>query len=726
MKSSCSSWCLILTLLLVGNAFSIGELYSEGSEKILKNIKKVIIAFEESIEKLVPHFIDEDKMVKNQNFYTNFFVNDMNRSFDLVENKKAKIYEHIQNALKVSFDLNMKEKSFDLQLENEDQLMMKFVITLDKKMRTAEMKQFWHKALSSKNGMFSSIALLKKSIMECSINLVNFFDNMEAYLNESKNANLTTPTITLKEVKKFKYITGFLQRMKVMYLRQNEIFKEINQNMLSVSQDILEWGKHFTNLKGYMEDFMAGKIKIEENEEAELEKDLREELALEEELATHGEDNPETEIEFLPREGEDYKPGSQTQINSKAEKHPKMTDEIDWDDVTDPEELERLKEQKEQEETHELEHLAITRIKEMETQMNKEQMEKESSAAEAGSLAPDAVKTCNKVLLMNYFLEGHVEAITVSDSDPIGACPEIQNTCCTKPEVEKAQRFFIDEMLPKYAKRYYLMRKMVKNLLKNYRKFVELAYDIMKIQGADPICHQSAESIIFTPVGKHFVNTFFKKLEQAHQWLIKAKSSFFCSLCDQRNHHTMFEFNQIIFKREFCQSNIDNTFDFVSIWYMNIADFFNTLINLFQCDKLYGKYSEEVELEKFGMGPRGKQIIKSCIKNERSFCVEYCSEFMFSDTTSFYDISLSRLKSFYDFVLFRVNDYYNIMMKSTIDPELFHLIDDSVITERFTEGYIRMDTPSKIYSAKFEDVNAENPIIYGVDDDAINEAIYSK
>ena len=713
---------ILVILILSERTLQVGEIYSQHSENILKKIKRIIVNFEESIKKLVPFFMDDEKMLSNKKFYNASFLKSLNQSFEQVESKKQIIYENVKYVLDKSFKMSKMEKAFDLNLSNEDQMMMKFVINLDKEMRTHEMKKYWHKALSAKNGMFSSVELLKNSIVQCSINLVNFYDNMEAFYNESKMEDDTESELTMTNVRQYKYITGFLDRMKDMYVGQNEIFKEINQNMLSVNQDILEWSRSFAELKGYMDDFMTGKIKVEEKVEEQMLKDLESQEQQQEQT-----DTSDGVTEFQPKEDEDYKPESETQKNSENPERFKELEGIDFNSISDPAELERLQKLREEQEKMEIEHLAITRIKEMETALNNEEMETQKKKMEGELMeSAEAVKTCNKVLLMNYFLDGFIEAEPVTLDDPIPACPDVRNTCCSREEVERAQRFFIDELLPKYAKKYYLMRKMFKVLLKNYSKFIDLAYDIMKIRGADPICHQSAENVIFTPIGTHFINTFFKKLEKAHNWILKAKSGYFCSLCDQRNHHTIFEFNQLIFKREFCQSLTDNTFEFVSVWYMNIADFFNNLMELLQCDKHGGKYSEEVVLDKFGLGPRGKELIKDCIKKERSFCVNYCAEFEFSDTTSFFDPVISRVKGFYDFALFRMNDYYEVEIKSNIDSELFHMIDDQLITERFSEGYIRLDTPSKIFSKKFDDLNADNPVLYGSPDYLIKEAVFVK
>lgn len=718
-----SLWTWLALVWLVPQTRQVGELYSESSENILKKIKRIIINFEEAIKELVPYFMDDDKMLMNKNFYRVDFIKALNKSFDRVEEKKQIIYENVKYVLDKSFKMSKLEKSFDLNLANEEQMMMKFVINLDKEMRTHEMKKYWHKSLSAKNGMFSSVELLKNSIVQCSINLVNFYDNMEAFYNESKFEDDNDSELTLNNVKNYKYITGFLRRMKDMYVGQNEIFKEINQNMLSVNQDILEWSRSFAELKGYMDDFMTGKIKVEEK----VEEEMLKEMEKEEQQAQQQEVSDGVTTEFQPKEGEDYKPDSDSQINSKNPDKYKELEGIDLNSISDPAELERLQKLKEEQEKDEIEHLAITRIKEMETALNNEEMEAQKKKLEGELMEnAEAVKTCNKVLLMNYFLDGYIEAEPVTLDDPVPACPDIRHTCCSREEIERTQRFFLDELLPKYAKKYYLIRKIFRVLLKNYSKFTNLAYDIMKIQGADPVCHQSAENVIFTPMGKHFVNTFFKKLEKAHNWILKAKSGYFCTLCDQKTHHTIFEFNQVIFKREFCQSMTDNTFDFTSLYYLNIADFFNNLMELLQCDKHGGKFSEEVVLERFGLGPRGKELIKNCIKKERSFCVDYCAEFEFSGIESFLDPNIQRLKNFYDFAIFRMNDYYEVELKSNIDSELFHMVDDELITERFAEGYIRLDTPTKIFSKKFEDLNADNPIMFGASDDMIKESTFVK
>lgn len=725
MKANSSHHAIWMVLcLLVSQTAAVSQIYSDASDKILRSVKVIIVSFEESISPLTPHFMNEEKMAKNKNFYTTDFLNDMNKSFEKVERKKEEIYEEAKRTLNKVFKLAKMEKSFDLNLPTEDQMMMKFVINMDKEMRTPDMKKLWHKALSAKNGMFSSIQLLQKALVQSSINLVNFFDNMEEFRNEASKEEELREKITLGELKNYQYVTGFLHRMLDMYTSQNEIFKEINQSMLSVNQDILEWSRNFGHLKKYMDDFMAGKIKIEEEVEEEMLEDLEEGKADGEDngsgsgsgSGSGGEngDGADTETDFVPRDGEDYTPTAGTQKNS----------ERDPTNIVEEAEQQADKEKREKEE---IEHLAVTRIKEMETQLNQEEMNKEKSALET-DLEDEAetVKTCNKVLLMNYFVDGHIEAEEIPLDEPITACPEIRYSCCTREDTEKMQKDFIDEKLPKYAKKYYLLRKIMRIIMRNYTKFNDLAYDQMKIQGADPVCHTSAETVIFTPIGRHFVNTFLQKLEKAHKWIISAKSGFFCGVCNQRNHHTILEYNQIIFQREFCQSMIDNTFDFVSIFYMNIADFLNSVTNLLQCDKNHGKYSEEIEIERFGMGPRGKEIIKDCIRKEQSFCASYCSEFEFSEMDSFLDVSLPRLTALYDFVMFRMNDYYESEVKSNIDAELFHMVDDHLQTERFEEGYIRLDNPIKVFSSKFNDLNAENPMFYGVDDDTITEAIFSK
>jgi hypothetical protein len=710
-------------LCLAQPSLQVGEVAAEASENISKKVKRIIVNFEESIKELVVWFMDDDRMLDNNNFYKAQFVNVLNDSFKRVENKKQIIYENIKYILDKAYRMSKLEKSFDLSLSNEDQMMMKFVINLDKNLRTPDMKKYWHKALSAKNGMFSSIELLKNSIVQCSINLVNFYDNMEAFYNESKYDDDNDSDITLKNVKQFKYITGFMDRMKEMYVTQNEIFKEINQNMLSVNTDILEWNRAFKELKGYMDDFMTGRIKVEEKVEEQMLKDMETQVGQEMAAA----DVNDGVTEFQPKEDEDYKPESETQKNSENPDKYKELEGIDFNAISDPAELERLQKLKEQQERDEIEHLAITRIKEMETAINNEELESQKKKLEGELMeTAESVKTCNKVLLMNYFLDGHIEATPISLDDPIPGCPDIRHSCCSKEEVERSQRMFLDELLPRYSKKFYLIRKVVKVILKNYAKFIDLAYDTMKIRGADPVCHQSAENVIFTPIGLHFVNTFFKKLEKAHKWLLKAKSGYFCMLCDQRNHHTIFEFNQLIFQREFCQSMIDNTFDFTSVWYMNFTDFFNNLLELLQCDKHAGKYSQDVVIDPFGAGPRGKEIIKNCIKKERSFCVDYCSTFNISDMNSFSDINIERITNFYEFVLFRMNDYYKMEIKSNIDTELFHMVDDQVITERFSEGYIRLDSPNKVFSKKFDDSNANNPILYGASDEAIVESIFAK
>ena len=383
--------CSLLFLMMFRPSTQIAEQLASASENISKKVKRIIVNFEESVKELVVWFMDDDKMLRNENFYKPQFVKILNDAFSKVEAKKEIIYENIKYVLDKSYKINKWEKSFDLNLSNEDQMMMKFVINLDKKLRTPDMKKYWHKALSSKNGMFSSVELLKNSIVQCSINLVNFYDNMEAFYNESKYEDDNDSELTMKNVKSFKYITGFLDRMKDMYVSQNEIFKEINQNMLSVNTDILEWSRSFKELKGYMDDFMTGRIKVEEKVEEQMLRDMENQVQQEEVVNTN-----DGVTEFQPKEGEDYKPSSDTQKNSENPDKYKELEGLDMNAISDPAELERLQKLKEEQERDEIEHLAVTRIKEMETASNNEELDIQKKTLEGELMeTAESVKTCN-------------------------------------------------------------------------------------------------------------------------------------------------------------------------------------------------------------------------------------------------------------------------------------------------------------------------------------------
>ena len=746
---------ILLSILLLGLTKKINcypELYSDNTEQILKIIKKIIMDFEESVKDLVPHFMNDEKMLDNKNFYNDKFVEDMNTSFDHVENIKERLYSRLRSILAKAYKMSKLEKAFDLNLPGEDQLMMKFIINLkegmskneddeedeedeeedskEKNEKLEEIMNYWHQTLSSKNGMFASLDALRRTIVKCSINLVNFYDNMEDFSNQSKMLRVkeSSKTIAKEDIRNFKYITGFLTRMREMYLLQNEIFKEINQNMLTVSEEIKNWSEDFGELKEYMTKFMAGTLDVEREEEEEIAEEIEkeeEEIKKDEEKAEKEEEAQQ--LDYVPKEGNNYKPDSDTQINSDNPHKYEKTEDEKIEEIEDPIERQKAKAEKEFKEKEEIKNLAVLRIKEMESSLKNEKLEKQLKVLEQElEESENSVKTCNQVLLMNYFIDGNTEAREIPENDPIPACPDIRYSCCKIEEIEKMRKEFVEEVLPKYAKKYYLMRKMFKSILKNYTKFVDLAYDMMKIQGADPICHASAENIIYTPIGKHFIDVFFKKLEKAHKWLLKAKSSYFCTVCNQKNHHTIKEYDQILLKREFCQSYIDNTFDMISIYYLNITDFFNNIKDMLQCDKNFGKYSEEVELEKFGTGPLGKNVIKNCLKQEKAFCIDYCVLFKFSDIKEFVSPNIRRLQAFYEFTMFRMNDYFKMEIPQNIDSELFHIVDDESYTERFGEGYIRLDNSNLIFSQKFEDSNASNPVLYGVTDETIKEATFVK
>ena len=74
---------------------------------------------------------------------------------------------------------------------------------------------------------------------------------------------------------------------------------------------------------------------------------------------------------------------------------------------------------------------------------------------------------------------------------------------------------------------------------------------------------------------------------------IQSKNGLYCSLCDYSFHKTLMEEQKINFSDEFCNTMISETFEFTSIYHLQLTDYFNNLLEVLQCDPLTGNQTEE-------------------------------------------------------------------------------------------------------------------------------------
>lgn len=145
-------------------------------------------------------------------------------------------------------------------------------------------------------------------------------------------------------------------------------------------------------------------------------------------------------------------------------------------------------------------------------------------------------------------------------------------------------------------------------------------------------------------------------MNRAHRFAINSKNAMFCSLCDYDFHKMLIEDKKIKFSYEFCTSMINETFDYTSVFHLQLVDYFNNLIQTLQCDSETGEKKSETSV--FFEEDKAKlNMIIDCDQNNREHCFDYCESFYFTVFSSVFDVDFEKIGKMYEFVYDKVMSF---------------------------------------------------------------------
>lgn len=329
----------------------------------------------------------------------------------------------------------------------------------------------------------------------------------------------------------------------------------------------------------------------------------------------------------------------------------------------------------------------------------------------------EPILVCNNMYLKNFWINGETKAEAIDKFNEIRDCPNILNSCCSRTEIRRLYIYYYHIIMPVIKLKYSMLFGIFEQILNNYSKYQRHAYQVMKKNESrknDPnanICYEKARSLIFNPISKEFVTKFKQFADKAYEFAKSSRAGVYCTLCDYDFHKTMMEDNSIKLSKDFCSSMIDNTLDYTTSYHLQLEDYFNDLIQVFQCDPDSGIYRKETDLV-FKPNTKIREILIKCDENKRENCYDYCSDFYFTRFNSIFDVSFDQLADFYRFISNRMK-FFGYKMEGFVDDKNFSKFSADMGVEKSVATQQHVDDLIRKFIEDPEDNTGHNPFIEG-------------
>ncbi len=324
----------------------------------------------------------------------------------------------------------------------------------------------------------------------------------------------------------------------------------------------------------------------------------------------------------------------------------------------------------------------------------------------------DPINICNMMLLSNYDIKGEIEAFEVDKYDRLEACPNIENSCCQPSILSTKVKNFNNKMMPGLILKYEAIAKVLYFLLANYEAILTYGYKIMRLEEKHKDCEVSAKNILFTPINRDFIDKFQIFTAKAHEFALQSRSGLYCSVCDFDFHKSMMEDSQIKISRDFCHKMVEDTFDFTSVYNLQLIDYFNNLAVLMQCDEYTGERRQETDLS-FIPNESIVNLLVECDDKNKEDCFNYCKEFFFTNFESIYEVDFEKILKFFRFMLDKMN-VHRIKPKINLNYQTVQVGNLEVKIESST-NMNSIDNMEREIIEDAEDLTAHNPFKEGAD-----------
>ena len=581
------------------------------------NINRMITAYKIFIEdvdrgfsRLTFYFDNLDDYATNEELFTVSFIDNLNFTIENLEDSKAAIYDTLETLLSEVYYIHNRRAVYHTKLvEGYDQV-VQFIATIDQEDIDPTLRDLFKEFLVKKNLFFYDVNSLKDFMENSVTNIVNTYDMIETFAHDSMRAGETYTKLTVKDVRRFYFVSGFLAQLREYYQNHNEMLEQINKSFLSLEDTLNDLDGYLESLKFY----------------------------------------------YYRRYVEGY---TEDQINNFPQVL--FTENVEADDQATEDER-------------------------------------------------DPIDVCDQVLLSNFGIRGLSSAAEVDEFEKIPHCPSIKNSCCSSKELDGLYTAYYDNEFDLLSRKQRLVKGILNKILGSYFHLRDLGYFFLKSSASSDACRETARKVVFTPLSKEFVEKFDIYMSNAQEFVARSRASTICIVCDYDFHKSLEEDKEIKLSKQFCSAMMANYFDFVSVFNMQLVDYFNNVIDLVQCDKSTGLMSKEVLIE-FNSNPRLEQVIADCGAS-REYCESFCEEFKFIDLESDIDLNVDTLRKFYNFLDVQLKEQ-DVTMAGFIDSDAFGSAGVKYSLERNDLPVKSIDKLKRRFVEDVNDATAHNPFMEG-------------
>lgn len=258
------------------------------------------------------------------------------------------------------------------------------------------------------------------------------------------------------------------------------------------------------------------------------------------------------------------------------------------------------------------------------------------------------VKTCDKLLMGNYGIEGLTFADEIDPGASLSPCDKIANSCCEQSRMTQAFSNYQNTHFTTLTQVYKVVEQILESLLTNYQKYNKVAYYFLKNGYSSQTCMDLARRVVFMPISRDFANRFVDGLKRAQEFSRRAKANIICWVCDYDFQKRILETSELSLTQEFCSSLMDSHYNFLLSYYMQLVDYFNDVVDLLQCNQETGAFNQEYA-PKFKPNQAVADLLMRCSDNKK-YCVELCQQFSFASLKGLLELNVEELKDYYEWL----------------------------------------------------------------------------
>lgn len=239
---------IIILIILVSSSWCRLSGFESNMEKVKSSMELIMEKMKSSISPLMPYIKNLDKFFKNEMLFSEEFLEDLNQLLAYFEDEKSFIFRNLKLAVTNIFYVHVREKSFDLYLQEDYSNLIQFLANLDLEENLEELfKDF----VGQKNMVFYDISEIHSNVVDSCKLVINIFHIFEQFRFEAKLPEDKTRGLTMHDLERFYYILGVISDLKNQQEILEEMEEELEKNFRNYSNSLASFDDALDTLKIY-------------------------------------------------------------------------------------------------------------------------------------------------------------------------------------------------------------------------------------------------------------------------------------------------------------------------------------------------------------------------------------------------------------------------------------------------------------------------------------------